>query len=500
MNKIFNSLLMLLITVTFYFSCIAQTNRIENKLIGYDKFVETLLKEWKVPGAAIAVVKDGHTIYAKGFGYRDMSNKLQVTTKTLFGVGSITKTFLAASIGILQDEKKINIDTPIIRYIPDFKLYDYCMTQKMTIRDMLSHRSGLSGINWLLFPKDRKDITFRLRYEKPTKAFRESYQYNGTNFVVSANIQEQITGEKWEDYVRDKLFLPMEMPKSCFTYKNAQKIEDHSLAYYEKDGVIKETNISEFEEPLEAPAGLMFSNVEEMSNWMITFLNKGDFKGRRILSESYIDEMTKPNISHSLRPGIEELFAEYGLGLHMSSFQGNLIVYHLGNYCGFTAQMLMHPDSKTGIIILTNMDSPTGVNALAFKALEKILDLKETDLLGKCREVKKIYQDNDSRAKEENQKNRQSGAHPTLPLEKYIGTFTNEQYGTLGVISKNDTLKILIHGLKINLSPYRNDVFETDEKFNNDKISFMISNGQCDELLVDFSPAVECLHFKREKK
>jgi CubicO group peptidase (beta-lactamase class C family) len=491
---------LIIISVSFCYIGLAQSNNYTLKLNAYDEFVEALMKEWKIPGAAIAIVKDGNIVYSKGFGYRDLKNKIKVTTKTLFGVGSITKSFLAGSIGILQDEQRVNIDTPIVKYISDFKLYDDCMTKQMTLRDMMSHRSGLSGSAWLFHSKDRKDMTYGLHFEKPTKGFRESYQYNGYNITVSADILEQITGKKWEDYVKAKMFIPMEMIQSCFTYKNAEQIEDHSLAYMEKDGVIRETIFAGIENPIGAPAGLMFSNVEEMSNWLITFLNKGTFKGKQIISESYINEMIKPNISHSIRPGIEQLFAEYGLGLHISAFEGNTIVYHMGNYYGFTAQMLMHPESKTGIIILTNMDSPTGVNALAFRALEKILNLKETDLLGKCREVKKIYQANDSKAKADNLKNIQPDAHPTLPIERYTGSFTNERYGNLDIIAENNTLKALYHNLKSVLNPYRNDVFETADNLWNAKLSFLISSGKIYEIQVNYDPSAEQIHFNRIKK
>jgi CubicO group peptidase (beta-lactamase class C family) len=500
-KKITNILLKLIfITFSFYCFCLAQTDTITSKLNGYDKFVESLMKEWEIPGAAIAVVKDGHIVYAKGFGYRDLNNKLKVNTKTIFGIGSITKSFVAGSIGILQDEKRVHIDTPIIRYIPDFKLYDECMTKNMTLRDMLSHRSGLSGNNWLVFPKDRKEMTYQLRYEKPTKGFRESYQYNGTNITASANILEQITGKTWEDYVKENMFIPMEMPQSCFTFKNAEQNEDHSLAYYKKDGIVTKATFNEKDQYIWIPAGYMFSNVEDMSNWMITFLNKGIFKGRRIISESYIDEMIKPNISHELRPGIEELFANYGLCLHTSSFQGNLIVYHMGNYSGFTAQMLMHPESNTGIIVLTNMDSPTGVNALAFKALEKILDLKETDLLGKCREIKKIYQENDAKADLERQKNKDSNASLSMPLSKYLGKYNNNFYGDLEIVSENDTLKALFHGLKSNLFLFQNDIVKTDGSLRNAKISFPISAGEINGIEVIYDPVVDKILFRKVKK
>lgn len=498
-KKITNILLKLIfITFSFYCFCLAQTDTITSKLNGYDKFVESLMKEWEIPGAAIAVVKDGHIVYAKGFGYRDLNNKLKVNTKTIFGIGSITKSFVAGSIGILQDEKRVHIDTPIIRYIPDFKLYDECMTKNMTIRDMLSHRSGLSGSYWLYFPKDRKEMTYALRYEKPTKEFRDSYQYNSYNYVVLCYVLEKITGVRWEDYLKEKIFRPLEMEQSCFTYRKAKLNKDCSIPYLLTDEGAKKHDIQD--DSIWGPAGQMFSNVEEMSNWMIMYLNNGVFQQKRIISENYIKEMIKPNISHSLNNRFDDVFAEYGLGFQLTSYQGNLIAYHVGANEGFISHMIAHPESKTGIIVLTNLDDARIVSCLSFRMLEQILGLDKIDWKSRIHEIVKYRKEMEAKAKMENQKNKQPDAHPTLPSSKYIGKYSNDLYGVLEIISKGDTLKALYHGLTSLLTLYQNDVFITDGTLRSVKMSFAINNNDIDKLQVDFNPEIPRILFEKITK
>lgn len=207
-------------------------------LRGSSKFISQQMEEWEVPGCAVAIVKDGKVIFAEGFGFRDVLKGLKVTPQTLFAIASCTKAFTAAAIGILADEGKIEWDTPVQDYVPTFKLHDPRTTQYVTVRDLLCHRSGLARHDamWYGSSYTRKDIFDRIRHLEPNLDFRSAWQYSNIVYSAAGCLIEQITGKTWEEFVRERIFHPLEMKSSNFSFEETKTFPDFALPHASREG------------------------------------------------------------------------------------------------------------------------------------------------------------------------------------------------------------------------------------------------------------------------
>src|SRR5436190_14910917 len=211
-------------------------------LDGFDAFVSDVLKEWNVPGMAIGIVQSNKTIYAKGFGYRDLKQKLPVTTNTLFAIGSTTKAFTCVVLGTLVDEGKLDWDKPIRNYIPEFRLQDPHATELTTARDLVTHRTGLPRHDLVWYNNtsiSRREVVQRLPYLEPNHAFREKFQYNNLMYVVAGHLIETITGQSWEENVRQRIFGPLGITNSNFSVRDSQSNDNFALPYQEQKGIVK---------------------------------------------------------------------------------------------------------------------------------------------------------------------------------------------------------------------------------------------------------------------
>src|SRR5215510_14410117 len=248
---------------------LAQDSSVPANFNGFDGFVDQVMKDWKVPGLAVAVVKDGKMIYAKGFGYRDVKKGLKVTPDTLFAIGSCSKAFTATAMAILVDEGKLDWDKPVRNYLPDFMLHDGYTTEHIRPRDLVTHQSGLPrhDMVWYGSPLSRKEIFERLRYLEPSQPLHAKFQYNNMMFMTAGVLVERISGATWEDFVRKKILDPLEMKTSNFSVNDSRKATDFSLPYGEVKDEIKEIPFRNIDAV--GPAGSINSSVNEMSRWLL---------------------------------------------------------------------------------------------------------------------------------------------------------------------------------------------------------------------------------------
>jgi CubicO group peptidase (beta-lactamase class C family) len=290
-------------------------------LIGFDDFVEQVMKDWKTPGAAVAIVKDGRVVYAKGYGYRDVKRGLKVTADTLFAIGSCSKAFGAASLGILVDEKKIEWDEPVRTYLPELTLYDDYTTAHIRPRDLVSHQSGLPGHDavWARSPLTRKELFDRLRYLEPSQPLHAKFQYSNLMFMASAALVEKVSGLTWEEFTRRKILEPIGMKNTNISVNEMQKTSDFSKPYREESGEIKESSF--YNVDAMGPAASINSSVNEMANWMLLQLNKGKFEDKQIISEKNLLETQTPQI---IVPVDSEFLNSYAMGWFVTTFRGAL--------------------------------------------------------------------------------------------------------------------------------------------------------------------------------
>ena len=277
----------------------AQAIDVQKRMKGFDQTVDKILKDWNVPGCGIGIVVKDKLVFARGYGYRDLENRLPVTPNTLFQIASNTKLFTATAVGFLVEEGKIDWDKPVRNYVPQLQFYNDELNANVTIRDMLSHRTGISrhdGI-WVTSDFSRKELFDRIKYLEPSIPFRTGALYNNMMYCAAGQSVEYLSGQTWEEYVSGKIFKPLEMSHSMFVVEDMQKQPDFMTPYYEKrDTTILLKSLFYTKQQGIGPAGSIISSISDLSNWVIAQINGGMFKGTQVIPASVIKETMKPAI------------------------------------------------------------------------------------------------------------------------------------------------------------------------------------------------------------
>ena len=274
----------------------AKARRAQILLEGFDEVIEKAIADYQVPGIAIGVVVDGHLVYAKGFGYRDMERKLPVTTDTIFAIGSCTKAFTTFAAGTLVDQGILSWDSRMLDILPHFRLRDLYATEKLTIRDLLTHRSGMPRHEYMWYTSDmsRAELLRRLQYLEPSADIRERYQYNNLMYLAAACGMEEVAGESWEELIAEKILKPLGMKNTTFSVEEMQQSKNYSFPYLEKNDFLKKIPLRNFNSI--APAASLNSNVLDLTRWVQLHLNKGVLGEKRLISPTTLQEIHAPQV------------------------------------------------------------------------------------------------------------------------------------------------------------------------------------------------------------
>src|SRR5664279_953418 len=336
-----------------------------------DSLTELTLKTFDVPGIAVAVVKDGKVIHAKGYGVRSMNTKLPVDEFTLFGIASNTKAFTVAALGILIDEGKLKWDDKVTDYIPEFRMYNPYVTEEFTIRDLLTHRSGLGlGAGDLMFWPDsnnftKKDMIHNLRYLKQVSSFRTKYDYDNNLYMVAGEVVARASGMSWEDFIQTRILDPLNMSGTAPSFNLLKDKSDVIDPHAPVDGVVQVIR-RDANETLDAAGGI-YSNLTDMCKWIIMQMNNGTYdNGKKLLSEEVHEEMWTPQTIVPVRgeTPYNTHFASYGLGWGLSDVHGYKQCTHTGGLAGIVTQVTLIPEMKLGIIVFTNQQSGAAFTAI----------------------------------------------------------------------------------------------------------------------------------------
>lgn len=457
----------LLIAVLFVNNSYSQTTN-DNRIAALEPQLQQLLTDWKSAGFAVAVVEKNKIIYAKGFGYRDQEKKLPVTPNTLFAIGSCTKAFTSSVIGLLDKDKLVEIDKPVQQYLPQLSFYNQGMTNTITLRDMMSHRTGLPrhDYSWYLFPTSRDSLLQRIHYMEPTAGVRDRWQYNNFMFLLQGVVAEKITGKSWEQNVKSKLLDPLGMSRTNFSVIDMAKDKDASLGYFVRNDSILDI-LPYYNIDAMGPAGSINSSVTEMANWVSAWINGGKYNGKEILPASYVrDAMSSQMVIASGVPDKEfpdVHFANYGLGWSLASYRGHYLVNHGGNIDGFSANTAFFPTDSIGIIVLSNQNGSVIPATVRNMIADKIFNLSPIDWSGIRKKAADKAKASAAEAKKTAISNRKRGTATSHPLKDYEGIFSHPGYGSFETFLKNDSLFVKVSNKQLWLRHYHYDIFEPFE-------------------------------------
>ncbi len=415
-----------------------------------DVLVEKTLKTFDVPGIAVAVVKDGKVIHAKGYGVRSLNTKEKVNEKTLFGIASNSKAFTAAALGMLMDEKKLTWDTKVNDIIPEFKMYNPYVTEEFTIRDLLTHRSGLGlGAGDLMFWPDqnnftKKDIIHNLRYLKPVSGFRTKYDYDNLLYIVAGEVVTRVSGMPWEEFIETRILKPLGMAETAASFKRLKDKSNVIDPHAPVEGTVKVIRRDWSEEA--NAAGGIYSNVTDMSKWIIMQMDNGKYgNGKQLFSLGVHDEMWTPQTIIPVRGtnSYNTHFSSYGLGWFLSDVKGYKQATHTGGLAGIVTQVTLLPELKLGIIVFTNQQSGAAFTAVTNTIKDSYLGIKGIDrvkenhdrVLANEAEAKKITNGIWS-AIETQQKSNSSKTEANL----FVGTYQDPWFGEAVISLKNGKL------------------------------------------------------------
>lgn len=425
-----------------------------NKLNGIDDDIMTLMDTYKAVGLSISVVHNNQVIYSKGFGYRDLENKLPVNENTVFPIASCSKAFTASLLGILDFQEKISLKDKPSLHIPKLQFYNSEMDNLITIEDLLSHKSGLGDLNGtlVLFPeKDILDVVEKLKHLKPEGKAKDSWIYSNMGYTLAGSIVEQVTGITWEKNIENSIFNPLDMVNSYTDLASMKKTNNFSFGYGISEGKIKKVLYEDYHNY--KPAGGIRSSSKDMANWMIAWLNNGRFNEEQVLPEDFVPKATS---IQNIRPNENEksvfLFGD-GFGWRMESQGGNYKVYHGGNTSGFSSLVLTYPFEGLGITILTNQTNSILPYIIGDIVKNRMLNLPRTDLKDYPVLVNDIYVPTEIN-RELNPKKK-----PTHSLSSFEGKYVNQGYGTIEIEINKGNLYINYPNYKFFLEHFYYNVF-----------------------------------------
>jgi CubicO group peptidase (beta-lactamase class C family) len=418
-----------------------------------DTFVARSMKTFDVPGLALAIVKDGKVVVAKGYGVRKLGDPTPVDERTQFGIGSNTKAFTTAALAGLVDAGKLSWDDPVYQRLPGFVMYDPYVSHEMTIRDLLTHRSGMGlGEGDLLFwphtTYTRDEIIYKLRFMKPASSFRSHYAYDNLLYMTAGQIIPAVTGISWDDYVRQHIFAPLGMKDSNISSAAFKPGDDYAFPHSRVDGKLQVIHFEILDNA--GPAGAINSCAADMAKWVQLQLNHGKFLDRdaRLFSEQQSKEMWSPQtilpIGDYAPPlaALKPTFADYALGWGLRNYHGRKLVGHTGGVGGFVSRVMLVPEENLGVVVLTNAEEGGAFDSILYHVLDHYFSLPPTDWIAAFKSVKDVDEKDAADAMKQAEGARAANSKPSLPLEKYARTYNDAWYGPITIRSESGGLVI----------------------------------------------------------
>ena len=473
-------------------SLAAQQPAVETRLQGFDAYMEKVLKDWNVPGIGVGVVVKDKLVFAKGYGYRDVGKQLPYTPTTLQPIASNTKLFTATAAGLLVDAGKLDWDKPIQQFVPSIQFYNDDLNRTVTIRDMLSHRTGITRHDLIWYKSDftPKELFERLKYLEPSEPVRSVFLYNNMMYAGSGYSIELLSGRPWEAFVRERILAPLGMSNTVFSIDAMVAQPDHGVPYTERrDGNALYAIPYYREQNGVAPAGAIISNVEDLSKWLIAQLNDGKLSGKQVIPRDVIRQtlapaLALPNTGLEVRGWGELINSAYGMGRWTASYRGHLLAFHGGDINGFHSQVSMMPYDSIGVIVLVIGDHAAPLyNVVSYQLYERLLGMSLTPWSERLNAIRLKNKAADQAARTKAGGGRVAGTRPSHGREDYVGEFEHPAYGVLTISQGDTSLMFEFHKIRLPLSHFHYDRFDTpdDEEDGKWSVNFLTSpQGEID--------------------
>ena len=435
----------------------------------FDAAIDSVLAAWKVPGLALAVVQRGQVIYAKGYGLRDREAKAPVTPRTKFAIGSVSKSFTVTGLAAQVAAGKLDWDRPVRDYLPGFRMWDASATDRMTTRDLVTHRSGLPrhDLLWGRGVYSRQQLFDRLRWLEPTKEFRSYWQYQNLMYMTAGVLSGHLDGTEWEQVVRERVFTPLGMTTADFSVADLQHSADFSYPYALTGQAATDSAIRVPYRNIDAigPAGSINASVEEMARYLAMHMQGGAWQGKAVIAAKDAREMQAPQMVMPKGPvpptgEWTELGDEsYGMGLFINAYRGRKLVHHGGNIDGFSAELNFLPNDSIGVVVLTNLNGTSVRDFVPYMVYDRLLGLPPIDWSGrfKARQGAMLARTREAQARDEAL--RRPNTPPGHPLDDYVGAYAHPAYGEVRIVRGDAGLRMQFLGFDFPMEHYHFDTF-----------------------------------------
>lgn len=429
-----------------------------------DALVENALKAWHVPGVAVAIVRNDEVVYLKGFGVKEAGKDDPVTPDTLFPIASCTKAFTTAAMAMLVDDDKMDWDDPVRQHVPSFRLADPLANEEVTLRDLVCHRTGLGGNDFLWYrsPWSREEVIRRIGLVKPKHSFRTTFEYQSTMFTTAGAAVESASGMKWEEFVQQRILEPLGMKNVAFTTTAARQAEYASPHRRDHDGKVQVIPWYVIDRP--EPAGSIHASARDLSRWVRFHLADGAFEGNQLVSAENLGETHQPQMivplvgsARAMNPDTTQM--SYGMAWVIQDHREQLLVSHAGAIDGFRAHLTLLPRARIGIVLLNNLERTQMNLALSNALIDELLDLPRRDWNAF---VRAQVQKSEAAAREKHlawQSRRQLGTRPSRELAAYAGSYEHPAYGTAKISVDDGRLMWRWNSFASPLEHYHFDTF-----------------------------------------
>lgn len=433
-------------------------------LAGLDTYIERALEDWEVPGLAIAVVRNDTVIYARGFGVRDVGRAERVDEHTAFAIASTTKAMTVAGLGMLVDDDRLDWDDPVSRHLPEFQVGDPWVTSALTVRDLLTHRSGLARSDnlWIAGPFDRAEVLRRARYLPLTDAFRTTYGYQNIMYIAAGELLGAVAGMSWDDFLAERLFRPLGMTRTTTRAADVETRDNVASSHIRVDGAVEAVPRRNYDNI--GGAGAAFSSAHDMAQWLRMQLNGGVYEGTRILDEATLQEMHSPQTVMRADTTARRMFPTthfrtYGLAWNVHDYHGRKVVQHTGNLNWTRTQVGMMPDENIGVVAIANLSSSNLQVALMYRVFDALLGIEPTAWSAEYLELSRRGGGGGGNPEDDRVRN----TTPSLALADYAGRYTSDVYGDMTLDVDGDRLVLRYAPDYIaDLEHWHHDTFRAD--------------------------------------